>query len=663
MASTRTPTSGGSPDILRHPEAHGKVDGIPGTQIEDKKKRLRELRDNHACVRIIVNHIGRHYRTTKPPPWLDLCIVAEQLQRSTRLQSAHAAWVSLRASLASVRAWMGNHGSWRNAAVSRMPYLGTPSEIMAVAFLHSKGPGLPKGMITQLVGETDLEFLLDRHRPDRDKLPPFWKGAELESPRWRRQFMEKPPFLPGLPFDDDLTDLVLSTMYLGGKSDRKDKQQFSLRSPPQEIADVDVEDKSSVSSASANTIVTKKRVKTENSPSEEDDGELWANDVQATMSSITEPFKEVIAAEESRLLGKRPNLEDTVAHDSSKRQKTVEEDARSQRPISSIEDSDSSSAFSALSIRLAKIEGECRMLTVKYKRLKQQDRKLLNAYNKLEDSAEKLRKQIEQTDTWCQRLLTESAHRDEQYRCLNERCSKLEEKNKQLEDGNKGLQERMTVVAAHMKALEQEDTRQPEAGLSPPTAREDEAKDGLSSIAAADLPQFPSPLARHRNPKRSLANLPRIPRMPTFDIHPVNRQHYDGSNNTVAGYTYQSCLTRYSNTTTATSTSASASASAGSITSVSTHTAATLPAPPRPTSPISPNPANHPLVQNHLSWLPPHHRIQLVAYLANLDPQVWRLSDKEVVAYCQENGVRYARLHEVVVCFRRVLGQLEFDMF
>ncbi|KXX78219.1 hypothetical protein MMYC01_205079 [Madurella mycetomatis] len=150
---------------------------MPRTRTEEKRKRLRELRDNYLCVRIILDHIKKHYRTSEPLPWLDLGIVTEQLQRSNRFGSAHAAWVGLRMSLANIKAWMGNHMSWENAEVSRMLYLGTPSEIMAVEFLYSKGPGLPKGMITQLLGEAHLDFLLDWNRPDHEKLPEFWKGA------------------------------------------------------------------------------------------------------------------------------------------------------------------------------------------------------------------------------------------------------------------------------------------------------------------------------------------------------------------------------------------------------------------------------------------------------------------------------------------------------
>lgn len=608
MASIKTPASGGSPDALHPPEAPGNPDRALRTQIEDKKRRLRELRDNYPCVRIIVDHIRKHYRTSKPPPWLDLGIVAEQLQRSTQFQSAHAAWVGLRMSLANVKAWMGNHMSWENAAVSRMPYLGTSSEIIAVEFLHSKGPGLPKGMITQLLGETNLDFLLDWNRPNHERIPEFWKGAELESPQWRRQFMEKRPVFPGLPFDDDLTDLVLSTVCCGRKSDRRGRRHSSSRYP-QEIADEDGEDKSNASGARAGMSTTKRRAQMENLTPAECDGELWENQVQATMSRIVETFNEAIAAEKSRLLGKRRKMGDTAAHNGNKRQRTTEEDA-SQRPISSIEDSDDSSAFSALSARLAKTEGECRTLTIKYKNLKQQDRKLLAAYSRLEEDTEKLQKQIEQLGTRCQELLAESERRDEQYRCLDERCSALEERNKQLEDDNRGLQERTATVAARTNPLKQEDAHRPQAGTGPPTAGAGQA-DGLSPSDAGNLPR----------------SLP---------------------------------MTRDSNIITATTASASAPTPASATTLASAHTAATLLVPARPTSPVIPSPANHPLVRSYLSWLPPHHRSQLIPHLANLDPQVWRLSDEEVVEYCQVNGVRYGRLHEVVVCFRRVLERLEF---
>ncbi|KXX78213.1 Chaperone protein ClpB 2 [Madurella mycetomatis] len=355
--------------------------------------------------------------------------------------------------------------------------------------------------------------------------------------------MEKRPVFPDLPFDDDLTDLVLSTVCCGGKSGRRGKQHSSSRSL-QEIADVDDEDKFNLSGAPAGMFTAKRRTKMESLTLTEGDGELWENQVQATMSRITESFNEVIAAEKSSLLGKRRKMGDIAAHKDSKRQKTVEEDARSQRLTSSFEDSDDSSTFSAISARLAKTEGECRTLAIKYKKLKQQDRRLLAAYSRLEDSTEKLRKQIEQMSTRCQELLAESECRDEQYRCLSERCSALEERNKQLKNDGKVLQEQMAAVAAHTKPLEQEGAHWPGAGIGLPAARAGEVKNGLSSSDAGNLLLASPPSARPKSHKRSLAGLPLIPEKPTFDVHSASRQQHGGSNRTVAVYTLQSRLTR-----------------------------------------------------------------------------------------------------------------------
>jgi hypothetical protein len=152
---------------------------------EANKQRLRELRNAHSCVNTIVNHMGKFYRTTEPPPWLDLRAVAGQLRRSHAAGGRHAAWRYLRDSMTSIEAWMGDHSSWRDAVQkARMPHIGTSSEIKATEFIEGKTASIPKSVMATLK-HLRLDFLLDTHPRSDDLLPDFWKGADLNNPKWR----------------------------------------------------------------------------------------------------------------------------------------------------------------------------------------------------------------------------------------------------------------------------------------------------------------------------------------------------------------------------------------------------------------------------------------------------------------------------------------------
>lgn len=152
---------------------------------EAKKQRLRELKDAHNCVNTIVNHMGKYYRTTEPPPWLNLRAVAGQLLRSNAQAARHAAWRCLRESMMSIEAWMGDHNSWKDAVqADRMPHIGTPSEIKAAEFIEGKKASIPNSLM-QLLRNVKLDFLLDTHPKSDDQVPDFWKEAELNNPHWR----------------------------------------------------------------------------------------------------------------------------------------------------------------------------------------------------------------------------------------------------------------------------------------------------------------------------------------------------------------------------------------------------------------------------------------------------------------------------------------------
>jgi TolA-binding protein len=56
------------------------------------------------------------------------------------------------------------------------------------------------------------------------------------------------------------------------------------------------------------------------------------------------------------------------------------------------------------------------------------------------------------------------------------------------------------------------------------------------------------------------------------------------------------------------------------------------------------------------SELSVQNRRQLVSYLVSLDPLIWSKSDQEIVAQCEADGFRYAKLLDVAVqWFRWVL--------
>ncbi len=152
---------------------------------ERKKQRLRELQDRHDYVATIANHMEKHYQTTQPPPWLDLRVVAQQLMRSCRRGSKHAAWRSARDSTLAIGPWKRGHGSWTEARQeSRMPYIGSRSEIKATEFIEGKEACVPR-CIWQGLKEIGLQFLLENELPGREEdIPDFWKGAKLDDPEW-----------------------------------------------------------------------------------------------------------------------------------------------------------------------------------------------------------------------------------------------------------------------------------------------------------------------------------------------------------------------------------------------------------------------------------------------------------------------------------------------
>jgi hypothetical protein len=64
----------------------------------------------------------------------------------------------------------------------------------------------------------------------------------------------------------------------------------------------------------------------------------------------------------------------------------------------------------------------------------------------------------------------------------------------------------------------------------------------------------------------------------------------------------------------------------------------------------------------HLSWLPPAYRNALLSFMAHLDRRIWAAPTQDIVALCEANGLRYGRVRELVVGFRRVVRDLDGEV-
>ncbi|AEO68982.1 uncharacterized protein THITE_2090495 [Thermothielavioides terrestris NRRL 8126] len=453
MASiARTPSSSQFADLLRSPGAHD----TPGRQAtisaemaqrEAKKQRLRELRDAHDYVGIIVNHMRRHYTAVAPPPWLDLRVVAMQLMRSNKPGAKNAAWRSLRESLTRIHDWKSDHASWRQAVqASRMPYLGSRSDIKALEFINAKEACLPKCFM-RYFRLAELDFLLEAEPRSHHEIPDFWKGAEVDDPAWRDVYMERSHYSRHLPFDDDLTDLVLSTVCQKGQ--REPEQ------PPPACAGVADDEDRGV--ASEETGEAKKPIKSTAEIEEGGVAGLWETEVQATISRIADTVNETLATETVRLLGKRCRQETEPAQGLEKRQKTRDEPSNLQKPINTTteaSDDDGLPAPHAARPATAKDDKRYRVLKTNYKTLKDQNLQLATLYSKLEVDSNNLRGEIEQVTTRCRDLQNESDSCKLNRYDLIERCGQLEERNKMLGEKNEQLSVQIEALTVDTRKLE-----------------------------------------------------------------------------------------------------------------------------------------------------------------------------------------------------------------
>ncbi|KAH6849739.1 hypothetical protein B0I37DRAFT_403704 [Chaetomium sp. MPI-CAGE-AT-0009] len=475
---------------------------------ETKKKRLRELREMHDCVRSIVNHMGKYYRTKDPPPWLDLRLVAGQILRSgaTRRGSHHAAWKYLKDSMTSIHAWMDGHDNWKGAVeASKMPHLGFRSEIKATEFIESKSDSLPKCLMNSLK-QIKLDFLMDPQPPSNDNTPYFWRGADIDDPVWRSQFMQRQTYYHHIPFDDDLTDLVLSAVCQKGKAELENAQGL------EEEAGADEEDEhcGPYGKEAAATADGKMR-------GSRDNDRTWEDRVQATMSRIAATVNEALAAEKSKLLGKRKRQENEKiqVEAQNKTQKPTEGGPRQQRVMDSIEDSDDDDHLPTPPFAkgcAGKEDEKYQALKAGYKKLKKQDQRLASLYSSLGDNIKKQENDVEQLTKQQKDLRKDTDANKLKQQQLAERIAELETENKSLEEKTQQLTIQCSALTNDVRKLEDR-SGQVEAQCS---ALQDENKILRCQLVSLitrveDLESAPKPMAE---PVQTAASAPVSPPEP-----------------------------------------------------------------------------------------------------------------------------------------------------
>lgn len=403
---------------------------------EAKKQRLRKLQDKYDYVRKIVSHMEKHYSTTEPPPWLDLRAVAGQIARSSAKSASHRAWISLRTSVTAVEGWMHNRNSWRDAVqVSKMPHIGTASEIKAVEFI--KGDAHFPSCLMRALRRIKLDFLLDTLPPSEDEVPGFWKGAELNSPEWRNVYMRL-GYHRQPSFADDLTDLVLSTVCQKDKFGSGDAQSL--------LTCAGAEENDEESALSNDRPETEKHSV---EPLEEERTSRNANKVDKRC-----------VAEHANILGKRCRQEDNETdtpevHE--KRQKTGEQALQTQKILDKVEDSEdnrSSISSSTVKATVAKEAKRFRALKIGYKQLKKQDQQLAALCANLEERNKKLEVDAEQLAEEHQKLRKDHDAEKQKYQHVAEKCDELDRQNEKREDKAQQLAVQCAALTDDVRKLE-----------------------------------------------------------------------------------------------------------------------------------------------------------------------------------------------------------------
>ncbi|KAL1842396.1 hypothetical protein VTJ49DRAFT_5355 [Mycothermus thermophilus] len=467
---------------------------LPTTDREAKRQRLRKLEespDSSDYVTAIVKHMERYYRAAKPPAWLDLRDVARQLSRTSPIpktrRSRHMAWSNFRKVLDKLRTWMGDHETWTDAlkANGQKPHLGTPSEVKALEFLTGRS-GPMHERLDRLLKEVRLNFLLEDEPISENEMPDFWKGANFGCPVWRSKNMQPRGHTPKLPFQDDLTDLVLSTICQQDQLDNPGilptlrPQEAHQSAPPlpevlQQEAQHEVQpepqkepQKEACQSTTPGDIPVKDEGKSEcpkvggegiranASDSNQSDG----TDASRIAHEVFSKIEALAAAVQSGLLGKRSGQDIDNVNDETpaKRQKTAEEIQPTTTVVSGDDTgrpdpnkSKPASDHQRLLAKIPRLAKDVKTLTETYKELHQKHGKeykdLRAKYRELEAQNKASEEHQTQTNVWCEALTNDLRQLEKQGAQATAQCSALEEENK-------GFRSQMVALTTRVDALD-----------------------------------------------------------------------------------------------------------------------------------------------------------------------------------------------------------------
>ncbi|KAK3996091.1 hypothetical protein QBC44DRAFT_378111 [Cladorrhinum sp. PSN332] len=369
------------------------------------KRRLKELQALFPAVANLVLYMKKRFKKRKPPPWLDLRVVAYHLMRSPKADNVkvhHMAYRAVRVGLDHIKTWMGDHWDWkRAAATAKMPYLGERSEILAavIVITLTNPTGTLLGKLMDRLEAIQLHFLLDDELPADEAMPAFWRGAMLMDPAWRSQHMVLPAHTQVLPFHDDLNYLVLTVIC---------RQKTTPRN---------FHGESVLALGSSTSCQGSRRDR--------------RNGTKHTQGN------EVLAVELSRLLGKRPN-QDITAHREAKRQRLAKDAEASQQdidvrtPVPPQEKAGNPAQHTSLGFG-----------TEAYDELKKDVQDLQRANSRLKGDNESLREQTGRFEDDIKILLGINQELHESHTAFQEQVklqnAELKEQIRKLEEDNKSL--------------------------------------------------------------------------------------------------------------------------------------------------------------------------------------------------------------------------------
>jgi polyhydroxyalkanoate synthesis regulator phasin len=290
-------------------------------------------------------------------------------------------------------------------------------------------------------------------------MPSFWKGADIDDPDWRRAYMGEPFRRYGvrLPFDDDLTDLVLSTVC------RRPEPEIRPPGPTPAAVGNGTSDQEAGAKEAGNQEAEARTGGVAG---------LWESEVQATISRIADTVKTTLETEKVRLLGKRDRQEEVETVELHKRQKskTVEDVSDSPRPIiNTIEDNDGGGdgaprshtvledekpAPSTDTAADPKDEERYRAWKTGYKKLKNHNRQLAASLAELNDKYKRLSEKAELMAFQYRDLRSDYDTSKDKVQQLAQTCARLEDQIRTLVERGLQVADKCSTVSEDVKKLE-----------------------------------------------------------------------------------------------------------------------------------------------------------------------------------------------------------------